>query len=77
MNSGLARDNPGFPLVERNAIFPGRSQRRTLMVFHRGRAASMSETELGAAIGRAIDRGLTEGLFIELLDWLADPPSSS
>ena len=34
-------------------------------------------TELGAAIGRAIDRGLTEGLFIELLDWLADPPSSS
>ena len=37
----------------------------------------MSETELGAAIGRAIDGGLTEERFVTFLDWLANPPGSS
>ena len=63
-----------FPLVERTAVFPGRSQRRSLMVFARGRAASMSETELGATIGGAIDSGLTKERLIELLDHLAHAP---
>jgi hypothetical protein len=62
-------------LVERHAVFPGRSQRRCVMVFASSRAASMSETELGTAIGRAIDAGLTEEAFRGLLRWLAEVPS--
>ena len=77
MNSGLAREQPGYPLVERHAVFPGRSQRRPLMVFARGRAASMSEKELGDAIGGAIDAGLTKEAFIRFLDWLAAAPGES
>ena len=36
----------------------------------------MSETELGTAIGRAIDAGLTEERFRALLDWLCMAPSA-
>ena len=63
-------------LVERHVVFPGRSQRRALMVRHGTRVASMSETEIGAAIARAIDAGLTEELLLELLGWLCEAPSA-
>ena len=39
-------------------------------------ARRVSETEMGAAIGRAIDAGLTEQVLLELLGWLCEAPSA-
>ena len=66
--------------VPRSCIFPGSTVhvasvgRRQVMLLEGSHGARMSETELGAAIGRAIDSGLTQERFLALLDWLAAAP---